>query len=229
MRARSPFVDLDPLDAADGLAVAHADLRELRAAGGGGGGAGSAVGARRAVAGGGAAAVWRGESRLSSSSLGRRATNATTSTTIVPTATTMRGVAAHARKPSFRSRGARRRPRSGRRREQLVEQRRRARGRRARPRRRPVSSAGPNGPVAIASTRTPSARAQAMSRGVSPISSVRSRGHGSPSPPGAPARDRRQLGARLVVGAEAALPAREEAADPRGAAASAARSARSCR
>ena len=39
----------------------------------------------------------------------------------------------------------------------------------------PASASAPNGPVAIAITRTRSARAQAMSRGVSPITTVRSR------------------------------------------------------
>ena len=46
-----------------------------------------------------------------------------------------------------------------------------------RPRRRPQRRSTPNGPVATATTRSPSARAQAMSRGVSPITTVRSRGH----------------------------------------------------
>ena len=57
--------------------------------------------------------------------------------------------------------------------------------------------------------RTPSARAQAMSRGVSPMTSVRSRGCGAPSAPRARARDRPAARAVLVVGAEAALPGGE--------------------
>ena len=40
-----------------------------------------------------------------------------------------------------------------------------------------ASASTPNGPVPTATTRTPSARAHAMSRGVSPITTVRSRGH----------------------------------------------------
>ena len=50
-----------------------------------------------------------------------------------------------------------------------------------------------------------------MSRGVSPITTVRSRGH----PPRARPRDRRQQRAVLGVGAEAALALREPVADPR--------------
>ena len=63
------------------------------------------------------------------------------------------------------------------------------------------------GPVATAATRTSSTRAQWMSRGVSPITTVRSRAQGGAKPG---PRDRRQPAAVLVVGAEAALARLEE-------------------
>jgi hypothetical protein len=70
--------------------------------------------------------------------------------------------------------------------------------------------------VVTATTRTPSARAQAMSRGVSPTTTVRSRGpgrSGSARPrPGHPG----QLVAGLGVRAEAALPLGEVPRQPRG-------------
>ena len=75
-----------------------------------------------------------------------------------------------------------------------------------------ASASTANGPVATAATRTPSARAQAMSRGVSPMTTVRSRGHG-----GSDIRARAIGGSsarRAVVGAEAALAGREAVADP---------------
>ena len=103
-----------------------------------------------------------------------------------------------------------------------------ARGRR-RPRRpRPPAPRRRTGPVATATTRTPSARAQAMSRGVSPITTVRSRGHGGSR--GAGAGDRRQL-ARASSASEPKppWPRREVARRSRRARASAARPARSCR
>ena len=67
-----------------------------------------------------------------------------------------------------------------------------------------------------ATTCAPSARAQAMSRGVSPTTTVRSHGHGVPSfrPRRAP-RERREVGAVLGVGSEPALTAVEVAPDPR--------------
>ena len=81
-----------------------------------------------------------------------------------------------------------------------------------------ASSSGPRPRTdrsATATTRTPSARAHAMSRGVSPITTVRSRGHGAAvQRAGARARDRRQVGAVSRVGAEAALARRRRAADP---------------
>ena len=47
----------------------------------------------------------------------------------------------------------------------------------------PASSSTPNGPVATATQRTPSAAAHAMSSGVSPITTVRSRACGAPRDP----------------------------------------------
>ena len=54
----------------------------------------------------------------------------------------------------------------------------------------PARSSAPNGPVGTATTCTPSARAQAMSRGVSPMTTVRSRGHGASPFHARPARAR---------------------------------------
>ena len=93
----------------------------------------------------------------------------------------------------------------------------------------PVSSSDGEGPVATAKQRTPSACAQAMSRGVSPITIVRSRGCGHSDGAGPAAGDRRQRGAVLGVGAESRPARRRSAGRSRRARASAARPARSCR
>ena len=88
-----------------------------------------------------------------------------------------------------------------------------ARGRRRRPRRRPRAPRPRTGRWRRPPRGRRSARAQAMSRGVSPITTVRSRGHG-----GSDIRARAIGGSsarRAVVGAEAALAGREAVADAR--------------
>ena len=96
----------------------------------------------------------------------------------------------------------------------------------------PPRSSAPNGPVGTATTRTPSARAQAMSRGVSPITTVRSRGHGASPFQARPARAR-ATGGRSArsggVGAEPALARARSTCRSRPRAASAARRPRRCR